>query len=812
VTATSVTKDAQLDEKPASRRGREVLVVLGILAAGVALFFHQTVLAGRVFYSRDLHLYWATQLEAFVQCLAQGSRPLWNPYVSFGQPMWANPNNQLLYPLTWLNLLISPWRYFTAFTFLHFVFAGLGLYLLVRRLGGTRAAAALGAGVWITSGPFVSLVNLWNHLAGAAWLPWSVLAADRAVGSGRFAHALLWGGTLAATVAAGSPESTVMALVAGSLLACARLPRPTLRTTARQLVVPAAVASFFGLGLSAAQWLPSLELSQRSLRAFLPYDLRTVWSVRPLALLQALNPFIVDAGLLRPEIKAQLFDAQGPYLASLYLGLPVLALILLYRPRVSRLSAALVLMLIGGAAYALGRHSPAHAWFEALLPVLRAFRFPAKGMVLVAFAWSLCAAFACDRWLVDCERERRSGWRQFVLTVFSGTLGLAACVVGWQAEKWGILLATPDRGVASQAQVALRLAGSLAVAAVCVAALAVLSSHRVRVAVIGRGGLLAALFVAELFLAHLHLNPTAPSSLYTQRPAVVDVLRRESAQRTYAINYAEAGVGQRLLGHAGFIAAWDRVPGNPPWIEALAMRSYPYPSTLGFWGLEGAFTLDALALYSREYHALDWFVRHTYGTPAFARILAMAGVTHVVALAPQGLEGLTPVARVDNYLIEPTLVYRVPGALPRAQLVSGVRVADGAPALDVLRDETFDPRREVVLPSGAARLANPVFAGTARISARKPDRVVIATEANADGYLMLTDGYDPNWRVTIDGRPAPLLRANVVFRAVALRGGQHIVEFRYWPRAFVWGWAITGVTLLIAGAIAVRSRRKGQGM
>ncbi len=804
-----MTKDAPLDVKPASRH--EVLVALGILGACVALFFHRTVLAGQVFYARDLHLYWSTQIESFVRCVAQGSWPLWNPSVSFGQPMWANPNNELLYPLTWLNLLISPWRYFTVFTFLHFVFSGLGLYLLGRRLGATRGAAALGAGVWITSGPFVSLVNLWNHLAGAAWLPWSVLAADRAVASGRLPHALLWGATLAATVASGSPESTVMALAAGPLVAFARLQQPTLGGAARRLLVPTAVAATFGLGLSAAQWLPSVELSQRSLRAFLSYDLRTVWSVRPVALLQSFFPFIVDAGLLRPELKAKLFDGQGPYLASLYLGLPVLTLVALYRPRASRLGGVLVALLISGAAYALGRHSPAHAWFEGLLPALRTFRFPAKGMVLVAFAWSLCAALACDRWLADSERERRMDWRRLVLSVVSGMLALVACIVWWRANDWGALLVSSDRGPAFQAQVALRLAANLGVAAACVAGLVVLGSRRARVGVVGRGGLLAALLIAELFLAHVNLNPTAPSSLYTYRPVVIDVLRQESAQRVYAINYAEAGVGERLLGHPGFVAALGRVSGDPPWTEALGMRSYPYPSTFGYWGLEGAFTLDALALYSREYHALDWFVRHAYGTPPFARILAMAGVTHVLALAPQGVESLTPVARVDNYLIEPTLVYRVPGALPRAQLVSGVRVADGAPSLDVLRDETFDPTREVVLPSGNARPPDPGFSGTSRILTRKPDRVAIATEANAEGYLVLTDGYDPNWRVAIDGRPASLLRANVVFRAVAVPAGSHTVELRYWPRAFVLGWAITAATVLLGAAVSaviLRDRTK----
>ena len=116
---------------------------------------------------------WVGQAEAFVRAVAAGSWPVWNPYVSFGQPLLANANAQVLYPLTWLNLLMPPWTYYTLFVFAHFVLAGAGMFLLCRRLGLGPLASAVGGSLWIASGPFVSLVSLWNHLAGAAWIPWA---------------------------------------------------------------------------------------------------------------------------------------------------------------------------------------------------------------------------------------------------------------------------------------------------------------------------------------------------------------------------------------------------------------------------------------------------------------------------------------------------------------------------------------------------------------------------------------------------------------------------------------------------------------
>ena len=54
-----------------------------------------------------------------------------------------------------------------------------------------------------------------------------------------------------------------------------------------------------------------------------------------------------------------------------------------------------------------------------------------------------------------------------------------------------------------------------------------------------------------------------------------------------------------------------------------------------------------------------------------------------------------------------------------------------------------------------------------------------------DGYLALLDSYDPDWKVDVDGQPAPLMRANGLFRAVHLNPGDHTVTFRYRPRALI---------------------------
>src|SRR5262249_29609918 len=179
---------------------------LGLALLVVALF-PRALLMGEAFYLRDIHLQWHGQMETFVRSVAAGSWPVWDPWVSFGQPLLANANNQLLYPTTWLNLLLPPWTTFTIFAALHPLLGGAGVYAWCAHLGSSRAAAWVSAALWAASGVALSCVNLWNHYAGAAWMPWALLFADRAMESGRLAPALGWGGAMAAQLLAGSPDA-----------------------------------------------------------------------------------------------------------------------------------------------------------------------------------------------------------------------------------------------------------------------------------------------------------------------------------------------------------------------------------------------------------------------------------------------------------------------------------------------------------------------------------------------------------------------------------------------------------------------------
>jgi uncharacterized membrane protein YfhO len=94
--------------------------------------------------------------------------------------------------------------------------------------------------------------------------------------------------------------------------------------------------------------------------------------------------------------------------------------------------------------------------------------------------------------------------------------------------------------------------------------------------------------------------------------------------------------------------------------------------------------------------------------------------------------------------------------------------------------------------------------------ARRANLLRIETVTSGPGVLVAVEAFDPDWRATVDGRPVPIDRANVLFRGVAVPAGRHVVEMRYLPRSVAWGLGLCAVGLALAGALAF-GRPRGAG-
>ncbi|MFO1486940.1 MAG: hypothetical protein U1F65_00540 [Verrucomicrobiota bacterium] len=132
-------------------------------------------------------------------------------------------------------------------------------------------------------------------------------------------------------------------------------------------------------------------------------------------------------------------------------------------------------------------------------------------------------------------------------------------------------------------------------------------------------------------------------------------------------------------------------------------------------------------------------------------------------------------------------LFEFTGALPRAKLFSHWQVSTNDPAvLKELASEAFDPAATVLVSGNASVTANSTGTttngGTVEYESYAPKRIVLKTKSETPGVLLLNDKYDPNWRVSVDGKPAELLRCNYLMRGVYLpAAGSHTVEFTFQP-------------------------------
>jgi len=71
----------------------------------------------------------------------------------------------------------------------------------------------------------------------------------------------------------------------------------------------------------------------------------------------------------------------------------------------------------------------------------------------------------------------------------------------------------------------------------------------------------------------------------------------------------------------------------------------------------------------------------------------------------------------------------------------------------------------------------------ARIASYDNTEIVLDADSPDGGWVVLNDVWHPWWFAEVDGLPAQILRANVLFRAVAVPPGQHKVRFTFRPLA-----------------------------
>jgi hypothetical protein len=750
-----------------------------LFAAAALLLFLDAVVAHRIYFQDDTVTYYLPLAQRIDEALGTGRLPLWTPYLFGGHPLFADSESAMLYPPNLIGwLLFDPVTALIAQRVLRFLLGGAFTYAFGRAIGMGRAAATL-SGLSFALGSFlVGQIHHKNLADAAVWLPLVLCLVERGfqtAGPARLRWWLLGGGALGVQLLTIHVNPILMTgmMVAAYVAFRARGPREALMA----LALLGAVAG----GLGAVQLVPMGELVAQTFRGR-PVE-------RGFALANALPP----QNLLTLLFPYFFRDPGGVYWSpwfrwntTIYGGVAplLLALAAVALPGRRREVWFFLATFLVALCLALADRAPIPLYdLLRQLPVFASTRVPSRYLFLALFALAVLAGLGLDalrRALAD-GRTRPVGWLLHGLT--AGATGvLLAFVVARHlalaepvaARGWleALYLGLPGRWMELK-QVADPL-DSL------VASLDPTSGWS------GRAFLFLGLALAALWLWRLARPARSVVPIALVLLTCVDLLSfaRDFHPRLPVEAVAARGPAARFLAeHSGL----HRVLTVQPVWETAPNRLVPLR-------VQEANGYSSL-LPDRHRAFL------TAAERGEERLLDLMGVRYLVvrrSSPPARLRLGEPVFRDDE-----VDVHERPSARPRAWIADrAIAARTEADALLALTRTDFDPAREVVIEGAAPSVAaGPGAPGDAEIVEYQSERVRVRAATERGGYLVLADTYYPGWRALVDGVDQPILRADYLFRAVALAPGEHTIEFVYDPLSVKVGAVASLVTLLAVSAV-----------
>jgi hypothetical protein len=163
-----------------------------------------------------------------------------------------------------------------------------------------------------------------------------------------------------------------------------------------------------------------------------------------------------------------------------------------------------------------------------------------------------------------------------------------------------------------------------------------------------------------------------------------------------------------------------------------------------------------------------------------------------------------------------TRIYRVPNALPRVFLAGRAQVVDDAQALGRIFDPAVVAGATALLASESA--ARPALGtsdappGMCALDSYANNRLQAHCQVHRPALAVFVEQYEKGWRATVDGQPVPILRANLIMRALALGPGSHTIIMEYSTPGLCVGAIVSllCLTAMLGLLIAARiSRRRG---
>ncbi|MEQ1647568.1 MAG: hypothetical protein ABL898_03190 [Hyphomicrobiaceae bacterium] len=723
---------------------------------------------GHVTIPWDAKAQFQPQIQFLAQALARGESPFWNPYAFSGHPQIADPQSMIFSPPYLLLALVngnpSAWA-IDMTTLLAALVGAMALAVWMRDQGWHFAGAVIGGLVFCFGASMSWRMQHTGQVLSLAYWPMAMLAIDRAFDRCSYVCAVV-AGVVGAVILIGRDQVALLVLYLLTAYVVCRWLHLTARVASlTETLRFALVGGGVAIVLAAVPLILTAQLAGQSNRPVIDFIGAGRGSLHPALLITAILPQVFGAAGRMEDYwgppsfawhDTGLFIAQN--MGQIYIGaLPVILILValwrdwLWQREVRFFSVAFIVALL----YALGWYTPIFRGLYTVLPGVDLYRRPADATFLMGGLGAILVGYAVHRMFV-------APWEKFGehATMFTvAIVGLAfACALGLalRIDRVGLL---PWPLIA-------------AVTAFLVSAM-VLTFARSRIAL---EPWMATAILAAVTAVDLGFNngPTTSSAMPT---TMYDVLEPKSRNATIGFLKSHAVTNETRRDRVELLGLGFHWPN--------ASLPHRLENTLGYNPVR-------LGAYSQATGAED-----TIGLaeqrklaplmPSYRSMLVdMLGLRYVAAGQP--LEKVDPKLKAGDWTLvaktDEAWIYENPHALPR---VLFVQHALGADFIGLLKTGTwpdgFDPKATVLLemPMVPVRSGTSTGTGQARIVRYRNTDVSVEVESTGGGYVVLNDLWHPSWFAEIDGQRTELLKANVLFRAVQVPAGKHVVRFKFQP-------------------------------
>jgi Bacterial membrane protein YfhO len=788
---------------------RHDLIAVAILALIATVLFADVLFGINNFYMRDLTRYYYPTKQALREVVMNGEFPYWNRYFSAGQPIAANPEHEVFYPLTWLILLPSYHVGYCLHILVHIYIGLIGMYALLRSMELRIPASFIGALSFGIGGLYLSYVNLLPILFCAAWLPLTCLYVRRFMLRPTLRDFALASLFLGLQFLVGEPTTVMQtgfligmyALYRGWYAARdhgegigAAVPEMLAR------VVFIALISIAAIAVGAAQMIPAVDHVGESARSR-PFDFTLVsaWSLPWAKLAEVIYPNVlghISIDRVMWYWGGGLYPGMGsPFLFSIYNGLLITALAIagfFVRARGARFVLILILFSL---ALALGGHTPIlRLMYDA--GIATSIRYPEKFALIAIFAMILFASQMLDRMLEGDENVREAAMGFVLATaVVALVIGIVAFlpVYGQQFRRmWGL-----GQGGGADRMVAISRADWLIAAArggVLMAILWFLPMARRRWKPAVLFAILGAFMVADLAPVVHQLNPRMPSHFFTKDPDVDAKLPKNRA--AFRVFHESDWYGQEEIARKYF-STGDAVY----WI----VRNGLFPMTPAGHRVRTVIERDydkTALVPTIDFTDSVWDVKRSGRTDWWQPFVAMSnawyrGVYRNFEAEKKRVNGnMKAASPIDFQPLEQNPRYYFADQV--------VTIRDRRDFVAKLSKESFS--RHV------AFVAEPSFVparGTVRGYRETANTAAIDVESSGgDSFLVMSVTPHKYWTVTIDGRAVKPSITNIGYQGIRVPAGRHRVEMRYRNTLVDLGMMISAGASVLLLAIAILASRR----